>query len=373
MLEQYNATLQQIYSAATGESSWRDALSAIETLTGSAGGVIHIISSESQPHLNTFLGSSATSYFPAEYLDEWTRDYASLCPRLAAAERWPDADYVVDHMLLTEHQIDHDPVYEWYGRFGLRYFIGSRLYHRPALEVVWSLQRRREQGHADADDVQLFQSLKPHLARAVSLADQLGTLRSIAAFSSTTFESSPNSVFALDSRGHILFANSRAQTCLRAADGLISLDGTLSAVQGSERAVLDDLLRAAATLDLNLGGWTRVSRINGGPPYAVFVAPVKIQDTELFARTASVLVMVYDTGEHRGADCGMLVSLYGLTDAESRLASAISVGHSIESAAATLSIKVTTARSQLKSVFRKMGVNRQQDLVRLLTSLGSLH
>jgi DNA-binding CsgD family transcriptional regulator len=32
-------------------------------------------------------------------------------------------------------------------------------------------------------------------------------------------------------------------------------------------------------------------------------------------------------------------------------------------------VQVTTARSQLKSVFRKVGVNRQQDLVRLLASL----
>jgi DNA-binding CsgD family transcriptional regulator len=65
----------------------------------------------------------------------------------------------------------------------------------------------------------------------------------------------------------------------------------------------------------------------------------------------------------------MLEAVYDLTDAESRLASALSAGHSIESAAAKLGIQMATARSQLKSVFRKTRVNRQQDLVRLITSL----
>jgi DNA-binding CsgD family transcriptional regulator len=35
-------------------------------------------------------------------------------------------------------------------------------------------------------------------------------------------------------------------------------------------------------------------------------------------------------------------------------------------------MQLATARSHLKAVFRKLGVNRQQDLVRLLTSLSSL-
>jgi DNA-binding CsgD family transcriptional regulator len=64
--------------------------------------------------------------------------------------------------------------------------------------------------------------------------------------------------------------------------------------------------------------------------------------------------------------------LYDLTDTEARLASAIGAGHSLESAAASLKMQIGTAQSHLKSVFPKVGVNRQQDLVRLLTSLSSI-
>jgi PAS domain-containing protein/DNA-binding CsgD family transcriptional regulator len=269
--------------------------------------------------------------------------------------------------------MDLNPVYDWYGAYGLRYFIGSRLYHSNRVEVVWSLQRRREQGHAQAADIQLFELLKPHMARAFSLADQLDLLRSHQRFSSAVLEAVPQALFALDGDGGILFANSRAQEILRAADGLNSKEGRLATALGSEQAMLDRLIREAALVDIATGGgWARVPRPSGGPPYAVFVAPLRGEDEELMAANAKVLVVVHDTAQRRGADPNMLVALFGLTNAEARLASALSVGHSLESASALLGIRTATARTELKAVFHKTGVSRQQDLVRLLTSLSSI-
>ena len=62
----------------------------------------------------------------------------------------------------------------------------------------------------------------------------------------------------------------------------------------------------------------------------------------------------------------LLASLYGLTPAEAELASLLSAGHSIEEAAEIRGVTLNTARSQMKRVFSKTGVNRQADLVRLL-------
>lgn len=137
--------------------------------------------------------------------------------------------------------------------------------------------------------------------------------------------------------------------------------------------MLERLIRDAARLDMNASnGWARVSRPSGGLPYAVFVSPLRGDDEKLLAANAKVLVVVHDTAQRRGADRDMMVALFGLTDAEARLASALSAGHSLESASALLGIRPTMARSELKSVFRKTGVGRQQDLVRLLTSLSAV-
>ena len=102
------------------------------------------------------------------------------------------------------------------------------------------------------------------------------------------------------------------------------------------------------------------------------MSPLRADDDQLLAAKARVLIVVHDTAQRPAADLDMLVALFGLTEAEARLASALSAGHSLESASALLGIRPATARDELKAVFRKTGVSRQQDLVRLLTSLSSI-
>ncbi len=63
---------------------------------------------------------------------------------------------------------------------------------------------------------------------------------------------------------------------------------------------------------------------------------------------------------------------FGLTPAETRVAARLKDGLTLKEAADDLEISVNTVRNQLRAVFDKMGLNRQSDLVRALTQLGSL-
>ncbi|MGX1198832.1 pimeloyl-ACP methyl ester carboxylesterase/DNA-binding CsgD family transcriptional regulator [Parvibaculum sp. MBR-TMA-1.3b-4.2] len=62
----------------------------------------------------------------------------------------------------------------------------------------------------------------------------------------------------------------------------------------------------------------------------------------------------------------------GLSRAEARLASHLQEGLSLKEASEDLGVTVNTARNQLKSIFEKLGINRQSDLVRHLTQLSQL-
>jgi len=63
---------------------------------------------------------------------------------------------------------------------------------------------------------------------------------------------------------------------------------------------------------------------------------------------------------------------FGLTPAETRVAARLKDGLTLKEAADDLAISVNTVRNQLRAVFDKMGLNRQSELVRALTQLGSL-
>lgn len=63
---------------------------------------------------------------------------------------------------------------------------------------------------------------------------------------------------------------------------------------------------------------------------------------------------------------------FGVTAAEARLAARLKDGLSLKDVAAELGVTLNTARNQLKSIFDKMGLRRQSELVRTLGQLGAL-
>lgn len=367
VIDQLNSTIERIYAAAADGSRWSEALHAIEDLTGSAGAVVGFV-----PKNQSDQGFNLAGRFTSEQCATYTEQYQSICKRTRYMIDHPQLDVIHDSLLISEQEMDKDPVYDWFGRHDLRYFVGAGLTETRDYQVVCSLQRSPAQGHVQAPDIDLFKLLKPHLARAVSMADQLGTLRSRNQFNSAVLAALPQAVFALDAQGSLVFFNAAGRDLIAAADGISVESGRLQTMLSRDQALLDNaILGAIAPLGGSSGGWVRVSRRSRRLAYAAFVAPIHGGEDELTIAAAKALVIVHDPSAHACADEKMLVCLYGLTETEARVASALSGGHSLESAAALLRVRPSTARAHLKAVFRKVGVNRQQDLVRMLVTLST--
>jgi DNA-binding NarL/FixJ family response regulator len=61
--------------------------------------------------------------------------------------------------------------------------------------------------------------------------------------------------------------------------------------------------------------------------------------------------------------------LFGLSPAESRLAVALTAGKKLHDIAIENGLRITTLRSQLSAILKKVGTDRQVNLVRILTSI----
>jgi len=68
-----------------------------------------------------------------------------------------------------------------------------------------------------------------------------------------------------------------------------------------------------------------------------------------------------------------LVILYKITPAEARLAAKLAALRTVEEAADDLGISVSTARTQLKTVFGKTGTRSQSELLMLLATGAQAH
>jgi DNA-binding CsgD family transcriptional regulator len=80
----------------------------------------------------------------------------------------------------------------------------------------------------------------------------------------------------------------------------------------------------------------------------------------------AVCVVIIDPDVQPALPVKRLQVVFGLTEAEARLASLVSAGKDLRSAAAELQITYGTARTRLAQIFQKTRTRRQGELIRLL-------
>jgi DNA-binding CsgD family transcriptional regulator len=109
-----------------------------------------------------------------------------------------------------------------------------------------------------------------------------------------------------------------------------------------------------------------IGRGDGLPPYVLAVMPLQtgpVDDRRL------AMIIIIDPARYVPSERD-LSDLFGLSPAEARVAAALMTGKSLADIAAASGVQITTVRTQLRSILRKVGVKRQFDLVRILSSTG---
>lgn len=174
-------------------------------------------------------------------------------------------------------------------------------------------------------------------------------------------------VIVTDDTGLIIEMNRAANAIIQLEDGLLVREGHLCARRVFESTKVARLI-AGATEELSrlAGGRMVIGRSNGLPPYTLGVMPLHTApiDDRRFA-----MIIVVDPARYVPTETD-LADLFGLSPAEARVAAALMTGKSLANIAAASGVQITTVRTQLRSILRKVGVKRQFDLVRLLSSTG---
>ena len=178
----------------------------------------------------------------------------------------------------------------------------------------------------------------------------------------------------LDRRGRIVEANAYALGLLKRENGLTDEDGFLGAWLPADNARLQKLLaRALPTLGGQAAaGAMTVGRSSGLPKFVLHINPVDDRWLDFGVRRVAALVLVVDPGRKPGLDAGLVAEALGLTAAESQVAVMLSEGRTPRSIAMATGRQVSTVHTLIKRAYKKLGISRQVDLVRLVLSLADV-
>ena len=86
----------------------------------------------------------------------------------------------------------------------------------------------------------------------------------------------------------------------------------------------------------------------------------------------AALLLVVEAGTQARLDQALVAEVYGLTAAETEVAVMLSEGRTPRAIATLTGRQVGTVYNLIKLAYRKLGVSRQADLVRLLCQLSDI-
>ena len=241
----------------------------------------------------------------------------------------------------------------------------------PVFSVIASL-RPKSAGAFGQDEGRLLKQLVPHLQRALQLHRRILGLETRSQAAADALDRLPTGLILVDEQGKILMVNRVARTILDKNDGLTLTRDGLTTTRADETDSLRKLIQCASMTTegkgFDSGGVMSLTRPSFRRPLSILITPLTSNGFELGQERPAAAIFVSDPEiEHTPSD-QILIRLFGLTPAESRVALLLMQAKTVEEIANELAITLNTARTHVKRVLEKTNTHRQGELIRLLMS-----
>ncbi|MCD2176114.1 helix-turn-helix transcriptional regulator [Rhizobium sp. C4] len=284
---------------------------------------------------------------------------------LIGLERWPNM-FMRDVDLLTPEELEDDPLrLELLEPIGLAWEMGGSFLEPSGSVFVYSQLNRTDNGPFSPHALMRMNKIKSDLARAGFLAARLGLKQA---------QSMTEGLEAIGLAGAVIGDNGQVITANRQFADLSPRIRTAS----RNRLFFEDVSARSAyesALELVQAGKTApvqsipIAAKSDDPALVIQIIPVRRAARDIFNRSCALVVVTPVVGVGP-PDLRVICGLFDLTGAEAVVAQKLTAGFSVDEISAALRISKDTVRTHIKALFRKTGVNRQVQLVRLLAGLG---
>jgi DNA-binding CsgD family transcriptional regulator len=361
-LDAYDKTVASIFDAVLDERLTPVALQAVAEYIGAANVSYLVVNKLTRRVSSVARWGSFTGGRP-EYLTYFSK----IDPfRVIQEEAKPGEVFQLSDCLQPE-VLRHD---EWYNDYLLKGgtcdALGAKLNESRSHMVIAGFHRAVSDPLPFPRNLAALQRVMPTLNNAARLHVGLIDVGFRSAITRSNLEHPKAGVIFCDGDSRIVETNQVAERILRGGDGLTISNGQIRARRNFETARLTALVARAAAASGPSAGCLLIGRNGDRPSYIVRVAPISAGMAGFDLPLAMVLVSIPDENHVSEAE---LSELYGLSPAESRLAIAIAFGKRLNELPGEFGVQITTLRTQLSSILKKCEVERQSDLVRLISNI----
>lgn len=360
-----NAARHLLLEAMIDVGRWDAALEAVANACGARAGQLLSLngSNEVVGHWLTGVPEGFTAM-----IEDWGFANPVLNPRFRAGLSSPLMTPVADQDYADADDRRRSPIYaEIYDPHDLPFNCQVVLQRDDEAFVRASVTRTRAQGPLDAEAFRVFEALAPHLQAAVRVQMSLMFVRCTATLQA--LDAVEAAAFLLSECGRVVGVSAAAEAIAIEGKILQVKEGRVRLRRQPDQTAFDDALGQILEA-IRRGGCA-------APPVSQLCADALVMDVQQLPMErlafgggpAAILILRKAKAAERSE---LLRRMFGLTRAEAEVALALAAGEAPEIIADARKVSVATVRTQLKSIYSKMGVHRQAELVAAVrrTSVG---
>ena len=349
---------QEFAEAGLDPTRWVTALDSLAAATGSFGAVLLPLTGDTLP--NVPYTENVSMVMDTYFRDGWHLQDERMSTVPTLLERGVADDF-------DGHSADEIAKHPFYQEFlaphKLRWYAGIKVACGDDLWAV-ALQRTIDQGPFSAEEKEELARVSSRLSTGAAIARALSAAAASGALEA--FEMSGTAVVLLNRHGHVFKANASAERLL--VDDIRILKGQLTAKDTRATVALNRSLHNL--LWRPTGGLAAPIALPRASRRPLLAYPARLSDSTANALgDCQAMIILIDPDARPPTPVINLRTAFRLTEAEAKLATQLALGESLEKVADQFGIGKETARSQLKSIFTKLGVHRQGELVAVLAKL----
>lgn len=361
--EAYFRIVDALYAGVFDEDAWRHALESIPDYFGAGSLSLFSVHPESG-----FLHRADVVRIDPRFMVSYGSEWIQHDPRHEAGKSLRDGEVATEAHLVDWGRFVKTPVYnEFCLPAGIPRFIAAWVQRRRDRGVVISLHRSHVHGaYSDAEQKRLSMFI-PHIRRTVEMKDRMALAQVSAAGFVEGMDRLPLGILLLDTQLRILHTSQNADRLLRAATGIAVREGRLDFVRPADRSRFLARMKEDPAC-ARQGDMMHIARGDGLAPLCLALLPLPCATQAWLVPTARWMVMLHAPEMGGTVPVERIRRALAVTGAEAALVQRLLGGQTLLEAAKSLHISPHTARSQLKSVYGKTGLNSQAQLMRLLLS-----
>ncbi|UTW12907.1 helix-turn-helix transcriptional regulator [Marinobacterium rhizophilum] len=356
---------EEIYDVALDPSHWVEALTSISVTFSS--NIAAVVTQENDSGLCTWARSLGLG--EGDQISYATY-YGTISPTFLQLHNGGFGDILTDEMHLNRRTYVNSEIYQDYYKPLSIERQTTVVMERTAKDQTYLCLRRPESNSYTDVEIQDICRVAAHVYRAIKLQRRTHFEEQLKVALNAALDHVKSGLVLLDTGGAMIKANLEAERIIAGHDGVYVRGSRLYIERNGclvDVSTLVEVNGVVGALSPEPDDCVIAIRRPLMRPYIVFVYPLGRSNGDGNERGGTA-VFITDTDRRHYLDAQTIQELFGLTPAEARLTAALAEGKSLQEYSDEASIASSTARSTLKSVFKKTQTSRQAELVRLVLS-----